>query len=236
MTATPSQKKLNDSLLLAAYGGAVEDVAKLLALGANPQADGSLALFRAAQNGHANCVRILIPVSRARDCESGALQWAAARGHADCVELLIPASDPCASDSHALRRAAMHGHAECVKLLIPVSDPKARFSEALRFGIRNGHVDCVSLLLAPSHRLADHLGLFHEAVEGGCAKIVGLMIAHEPELASMSDFMELSRQAFADGRRELSHLLFSIAESRSIASALSASDSPCFKRCARRSL
>ena len=57
--------------------------------------------------------------------KSIALRLAADKGHLECVKLLIPHSDPKADDSAALRWAAEEGHLECVKLLIPHSDPKA---------------------------------------------------------------------------------------------------------------
>jgi len=55
---------------------------------------------------------------------SYALRWAANNGHLEIVKLLIPVSDPKALDSNALRCAATKGHLEIVKLLIPVSDPE----------------------------------------------------------------------------------------------------------------
>ena len=59
-----------------------------------------------------------------------ALRRASKIGHAECVKLLIPVSDPKANESYALKIASTFGHIECVKLLIPVSDPKADNSYA----------------------------------------------------------------------------------------------------------
>lgn len=85
--------------------------------------------------------------------KSFSLCWAAEGGHLECVKLLIPVSDPKAADSQALCRAADNGHAECVKLLIPVSDPRADNSGALRLAVLSGHMDCVKLLLPVSDPL-----------------------------------------------------------------------------------
>jgi hypothetical protein len=79
-----------------------------------------------------------------------ALRWAANYGHTECVRLLIPVSHPADVGSQALRWAAMEGHAECVRLLIPVSDPKVFGSEALRYAALNGHLDCVQPLVPVS--------------------------------------------------------------------------------------
>jgi len=56
---------------------------------------------------------------------SGALVWAAEEGHTDIVRLLIPYSDVKANNSEALINAARYGHTDVVKLLIPHSDPEA---------------------------------------------------------------------------------------------------------------
>lgn len=50
-------------------------------------------------------------------CDSYALRWAAEKGHTEIVKLMIPVSDPKARDSEALRWAAENGHTEIVKLL-----------------------------------------------------------------------------------------------------------------------
>lgn len=81
-----------------------------------------------------------------------ALMLAAENGHVECVELLIPISDPLAEyeDSNPLTTAAFNGHADCVKLLIPVSDPKSGNNGALQWAALNGHVECVKLLIPVS--------------------------------------------------------------------------------------
>jgi len=70
--------------------------------------------------------------------DSFALGWAAENGHVEIVKLLIPVSDPKARDSEALRLAAEREYTEIVKLLIPVSDPKANSGEILRLAAKKG--------------------------------------------------------------------------------------------------
>ena len=79
-----------------------------------------------------------------------ALNLASVNGHAECVKLLIPVSDLKSNDSCALRLASRNGHTECVKLLIPVSNAKDIDSFALRLASENGRTDCVELLLPHS--------------------------------------------------------------------------------------
>lgn len=174
---------LSEQLAIAAAEGDLAAVATLMAQGADPQAQCSLPLRRAA-----------------------------GRGHLECAKLLMPLSEPKAEDSEALRRAAMHGHADCVKLLIPTSDPKARSSEALLIAARNGHLDCATLLLPVSHSLAERPAALHQAIDDGCADIVARMLDHEPSLLGLIDLEECRAQASLQGRDALAALLFSASE------------------------
>ena len=100
--------------------------------------------------GHAECVKLLIPVSNPQDDCSSALQWAARNGHVTCVELLIPVSDPKAKNSLALYWAVISGNLECVNLLIPVSDCKIDDSIPLMCAAVQKNVECMELLFAHS--------------------------------------------------------------------------------------
>ena len=129
----------SEALRCAADGGHVECVRRLIPV-SNPRGWNSVALRMAANNGHTDCVRLLIPHSDPRAYESEALRYASSHGHVDCVRELIPYSDSRARNSKAL---CSHGHTECVRLLAPVSDPRARDSRAL---CSHGHIECVRLL------------------------------------------------------------------------------------------
>jgi hypothetical protein len=109
-----------ERLIEAAKKGDVDALARALNDGANAGA----ALLGAAKNGHAECVKLLLPLSDPREFDSLALVRAASRGHVECVKILIPVSDPKAKGSWALLEAAQNGHAQCVALLLPVSDPQ----------------------------------------------------------------------------------------------------------------
>jgi ankyrin repeat protein len=152
--AMNKQEKLNRRLEQAAQLGAVDALAGALEDGADARSGDSSALSFAAERGHAQCVRALIPVSDPVAKKSRALVVAAAGGHAECVRILIPVSEPKAGDSDALQWAANEGHVECVRLLIPVSEPKAGDSLALRFAAQEGHAECVRMLLPVSDPVA----------------------------------------------------------------------------------
>lgn len=138
--------KISKSELLidAARGGRVEDV-RVLMKGC-PRDQKSVALRRAAEFGHVECVKLLIPVSDPKDLDSDALRVAAHNGHAQCVKALIPVSDPKNGHSVALVSAAMNKHAECVRMLIGVSEPQTDNSRALQWACFNNDQICFDLL------------------------------------------------------------------------------------------
>ena len=128
------------TLNTAARNGDTAKIADLLA-GKTPlsQDQRNNALIVAAQNGRAECVRLLIPHSNPQALDSRALLRAAVNGHADCVTLLIPVSNPKADNSRALLEAILRGHQSCVDVLFGVSDvqhvlKKMERERLLRFG------------------------------------------------------------------------------------------------------
>lgn len=113
----------NTQLLIeAAEQGNADEVCRLIPL-SDPKYARSSALRIAAQNGHVQCVALLIPVSNPKEWDNFALNVAATNGHTQCVELLIPVSEPKSDDSYALQSAVENGHTPCVDLLYPVSEP-----------------------------------------------------------------------------------------------------------------
>jgi ankyrin repeat protein len=183
------QEVLNDQLKQAARLGDVSGLIQALDGGAQAFAGESAALGSAAQEGHAECVKLLMEVSDPKANESGALRWAALWGHAECVKLLIPVSDPLENDSLALRWAAAYGHGECVALLIEVSDPLVMNSDALRWAAKGGHADCVRLLLPASDPLAmdeDELDAAACARKEGRMEVAGMIEAFI-EAGALSD-------------------------------------------------
>lgn len=67
----------------------------------------------------------LAPWERPKDARSLALRKAAREGHARCVELLIPVSNPNAQRWSPLILAAQRGRDRCVELLLPATDLSA---------------------------------------------------------------------------------------------------------------
>jgi hypothetical protein len=122
----------------------------LIEEGADPKADGSLAIQWAARNGYMEIVELLLPYSYPEADDSGALRWAAHNGYLEIVKILLPYSDPKAGSSCALSWAAQKGHLEIVQLLLPYSDPKACSSSALYWAMVEGHQRVVDLLLPVS--------------------------------------------------------------------------------------
>lgn len=105
---------------------------------------------------------------------------AAMRGHAECVKLLAPISNAMASESRALVYAATHGHAERVAHLIPFCSSKADNSVALLWAGGNDSHECFKLIIPISEPLIDLAAVLGEAIDFGHADIVSFMLAHEP--------------------------------------------------------
>lgn len=95
-----------------AKAGDMSNMRDLLARGANPRSQDARALELAAENGHVECVELLLEVSDAKEQNSLALRLAAENGHAECVKVLLPASDAKAEEFLALRWAVEKGYEE----------------------------------------------------------------------------------------------------------------------------
>ena len=143
------KKSLSEQIIEAATIGSAEQLNILIKQSKNliSCSDYTEALKYASLEGHAECVKLLIPVSDPKANESIALLTASNCGHAECVKLLIPVSNVKANNSQALSYAAVAGHLECVKLLIPVSNPKSNKSRALLWAAEVNRYDCIKLLL-----------------------------------------------------------------------------------------
>ncbi|KAF1386419.1 hypothetical protein PFLUV_G00094630 [Perca fluviatilis] len=120
------------------------------------------ALFAAAQNGHTECVKLLLlslssgSLADVSD-ENGftPLHFAAAHGHSSCVEVLLSAG--AAVDSAAaggltsLFLACEAGVLDCVRVLLRAGADRSRTTTdgctALHATVRSGHVDTLRLLL-----------------------------------------------------------------------------------------
>jgi hypothetical protein len=146
-----AKKKVNDALLEAAASGDLDALRKALKEGGQAHWEGSCALRRAAEEGHVECVRLLIPLSDPMASSCAALRRAAENDHVECVRLLIPVSDASAGDCYALRWAASEGYVECVRLLLPESGALALKGGVLSFSSLargNGHMEVAGMIEA----------------------------------------------------------------------------------------
>ncbi|XP_034031623.1 cortactin-binding protein 2 [Thalassophryne amazonica] len=117
------------------------------------------ALFAAAQNGHTECVKLLLSAGLSSDVldENGftPLHFAAAHGHSSCVEALLSAGaavDATAAGGHtALFLASEAGRLDCVRTLLNTGADRTRTAAdgctALHAAVRSGHMDTLCLLL-----------------------------------------------------------------------------------------
>ena len=83
-------------------------------------------------------------------------QWACEEGHADCVKLLIPHCDPMADNAIGLLSAISFGRASCVELLLPhfKGCSAAEDLPALaRMCSKDGHAAMAALVLSHFERL-----------------------------------------------------------------------------------
>lgn len=106
----------------------------------------NLALCQSAQNGHSECIKLLIAVSNPKELGSLALIKAAIEGHAECVKLLIPVCDPLLRESHALMSAAAKGSLECVQLLLPYTHAQNEINYALHMAVCEQRQDVFDVL------------------------------------------------------------------------------------------
>lgn len=184
---TPAQMELNDRLAGASRRA---ELGRLLVLGADPKANDSRALYRAASNGFA-----------------------------ECVAMLIPFSGPEADTSEALKIAALLGHEECVQLLIPVANISHDHYSPLRWAAGAGHASCVRLLMSeppPLDLLAD---VFSAAASEGSVGVVAVLLDCMPMLLGEDGLSQSRQEAGARGFAELSALLSSIIEARELSAA-----------------
>jgi len=155
-------------LINAAKEGRVDEIRHLVGVnGANARAqdvEKKTALIWAAQKGHLECVKALLPHSFAAkvdDDGSTALHWAATKGHVDCVEFLATVIDPNKKNHQgatALQEAtAGAGDTRCVAFLATISDANNRDKHgrtALMIATNAGRFDCLSILLPLSQASA----------------------------------------------------------------------------------
>lgn len=111
-------------LVYSAEHGDLEKVKVYAEFWGDPKSEDSVALKRAAGNGHTDVVAFLIPLSNPNAERGFALKTAAVRGHIGCVRLLLDCTDLNGYSgpdwnvgAHALYCAAKEGYYDIVDLI-----------------------------------------------------------------------------------------------------------------------
>jgi ankyrin repeat protein len=158
-----------------------------------PRPDTSVAMASAAEHGHIDAIRILLPFYEKGHQNSMALRLAARNGSIEMFELLQPFSN--AQDaSSCLAEAAECGHTEIVHKLLPAYATGDNDSIALTMAARKGHLDIVRMLLPVSDAKAQKSAALCGACAGGFGQIVALLLP----LSNPEDFVAAMACAVAN--------------------------------------
>uniref|UniRef100_A0A3B4C4M1 Cortactin-binding protein 2 n=1 Tax=Pygocentrus nattereri TaxID=42514 RepID=A0A3B4C4M1_PYGNA len=123
------------------------------------QQDLTSALFSAAQNGHPECLNLLLTLGVSADAPDkngfSPLHIAAANGHDRCVQALLghgaEVERECVGGRTALILASEHGGVECVRVLLDAGANRSHITAdsctALHAAVSLGHVGPLKLLL-----------------------------------------------------------------------------------------
>lgn len=200
-----------DEQIMGMFGGAdfdtvVEEITSAVVNEVNDL--GETALFSAAERGHLEVVKELLPYTSEEALSyknrSGfdPLHIAANHGHKDIVELLLehdPALSKTIGQSNAtpLISAATRGHAAVVHELLSkdcslLEMTRSNGKNALHLSARQGHVEVVKALLAKDPQLArrtDKKGQtsLHMAVKGVSCEVVRLILGADAAIVMLPD-------------------------------------------------
>ncbi|XP_017253242.1 ankyrin repeat-containing protein ITN1 [Daucus carota subsp. sativus] len=169
---------------------------------------GETAMFTAAERGHMNVVKELLPYMTkeglAMKNKTGfdALHIAARQGHEAIVRMLLEC-DPelsktiAQSNSTPLVSAASRGHTAVVKVLLEkdpslIDIPRSNGKNALHLAARQGYVEIVEALLQTERQLprrTDKKGQtpLHMAVKGVSSEVVRLLLQADPAIVMLPD-------------------------------------------------
>lgn len=175
-----SKTLLDQQLSTAALLGNMPRVAGLLAEGADPLADNSMALRFASMNGYLECVELLLPLSGAGSSSMAAIM-AAFCGRAECLAAIIAFSQEPINVDEALSGAAKNGHAECIHVLLPLlAGPP---DSAVMSAARAGHAGALDMLVNANLGAAKFSGILPLARDAAmendrweCSRILGALI------------------------------------------------------------
>ena len=158
-----------NQLIQAAADGAHPDILRMLISSgafcinalAQTKTRRATAVFRAAQFGHADCLKVLLQDGKANlempnQDDASPLYAASQNGHAQCLQMLIDAKaivdQPFKDGSMPLLVAAQNGHTECVELLIKagadVNFGNYKDATPLIMANHNGNTHCSAVITA----------------------------------------------------------------------------------------
>ncbi|KAJ8381865.1 hypothetical protein SKAU_G00026430 [Synaphobranchus kaupii] len=164
--------------------------------------DTNAALFSAAQNGHTECMKLLLAAGASAEASDAngvtPLHMTAARGHFRCLEMLLgmiaDVNRVATGGQSALFAAGASGNLECVRALLDAgadrSLPTADGETALHAAAAGGHVGSLELLLYhPSLQESSLLNLTNRdgwtpayiAAANGYKKCLELLCGHSPQ-------------------------------------------------------
>ena len=150
------------------------------------------ATFRAAQFGHADCLKVLLQVGKAglevpNQDNASPLYVASQNGHAQCIQILVDAKaivdQPLTEGSTPLIVAAQNGHTECVEILIKagadVTWKNKKGYTALVMANYHGHNHCSAALTEAAAAAAAAADIFTvNASKKLCSKIYIILNTH----------------------------------------------------------
>ncbi|KVH90590.1 Ankyrin repeat-containing protein [Cynara cardunculus var. scolymus] len=202
--------EINEQMLRTTKGEEFDvEVAEIRASVVNDVNDlGETALFTAAERGHIEVVKELLPYTTeegvALKNRSGfdPLHIAAREGHQEIVQIFLdhdPKLSKTVAQSNAtpLTTAAARGHTSVVNELLSrdpslLDIPRSNGKNALHLAARQGYEDIVSALLAKDPQLArrtDKKGqtALHMAVKGVGCEVVKLLLQADPAIVMLPD-------------------------------------------------
>ncbi|XP_060779898.1 cortactin-binding protein 2 isoform X3 [Neoarius graeffei] len=183
------------------------------------QQDLTSALFSAAQNGHTECLKLLLNFGASADApdENGftSLHITAANGHHGCVRALLEhgteVERECVRGRTALILATEHGNAECVRALLDAGANRSHITAdsctALHAAVSSGHVDALKLLLYHPSPQAETGGSV-DSIDAQHAHPRPVMTSHTLNLANQ-DGWTAAHIAASKGYKKCLEVLFS---------------------------
>lgn len=167
---------LSDHVVAFARSGDAQQLRSALK-GDHSQACVRKALKAAAQNGHKECLKILMETSDQGGINRGLCE-AAKYGQEECIKILLKKAKPLYDNSRALNNAAGAGHLSCLSYMIEQcysKHPKS-IAGALVYASQHNQEACVDMLLC--HAKTDLGSAASVAADNGYISILKKLLVH----------------------------------------------------------